>query len=101
MIAKKHYLKSKPICKTKFVMPKQAVGNARSVNIVGDFNQWDTKACPMKRLKNGSFSIGLDLPAGKEYQYRYLIDGKTWENDWSADKYVPSVFGPDNSVIVV
>ncbi len=101
MAAKKQYLKSKPICKTKFIMPKQAVGNAQSVNIVGDFNQWDIQATPMKKLKNGSFSVGIDLPAGKEYQYRYLIDGEKWENDWAADKYVPSSFGPDNSVIVV
>ncbi len=102
MATTKKYLKSKPICKTKFIMPKQAVGNAKSVTIVGDFNHWDVTATPMKKLKDGAFSIGLDLPAGREYQFRYLIDGTQWENDWAADKYVPSPFGgADNSVIVV
>ena len=101
MVTQKKYLKSKPICKATFILPRQVVGEAKSVNIVGDFNQWDVKASPMKKTKDGSFSIGIDLPAGKEYQYRYLIDGTKWENDWSADKYVPSSFGSDNSVIVV
>jgi len=102
MVAQKKYLKSKPICKAKFMMPKQAIGNATSVNIVGDFNHWDVEATPMKKMKNGAFTVGLDLPAGREYQFRYLIDGTKWENDWAADKYVPSPFGDaDNSVIVV
>ncbi len=102
MLTQKKYLKSKPVCKAKFLMPKQAIGDAKSVNIVGDFNHWNVNASPMKKLKNGGFAIALDLPAGKEYQFRYLIDGTKWENDWAADKYVPSPFGDaDNSVIVV
>ncbi len=102
MLTQKKYLKSKSVCKAKFLMPKQAIGDAEFVNIVGDFNHWDVKASPMKKLKNGGFTIGLDLTSGKEYQFRYLIDGTKWENDWAADKYVPSPFGDaENSVIVV
>jgi hypothetical protein len=56
----------------------------------------------MKRRKDGSFSVTIDLDCDREYQYKYLIDGKTWENDWSADKYIPSPVGDgENSVVVV
>ena len=55
----------------------------------------------MKKLKDGTFKTTIDLEAGKEYQFKYLIDGKVWENDWSADKYVPNEFTSENSVVVV
>jgi 1,4-alpha-glucan branching enzyme len=98
----KRYLKTKPICKAKFTLPREAAAFARRANIVGDFNDWDANATRMKKLKDGSFTIVLDLPQGREYQYRYLIDGTRWENDWNADKYVRSPLGDcDNSVVVV
>jgi hypothetical protein len=56
----------------------------------------------MKKQRDGSFSVILDLNLGREYQYRYLIDGANWENDTEADKYVPSPFGDsENSVIIL
>jgi 1,4-alpha-glucan branching enzyme len=102
MATKKQYLKSRPVCKTKFVLPQEATKAAKTVYIVGDFNDWKVNASPMKKLKNGSFTIVIDLPVGKEYQYRYLIDGTNWENDWDADKYVPNPYGDgDNSVVII
>ena len=56
----------------------------------------------MKRRKDGSFSVTIDLDCGHEYQYKYLINSETWENDWAADKYTPSPVGDgENSVVVV
>ncbi len=56
----------------------------------------------MKKLKDGDYSIKLDLETGRAYQFRYLIDEVKWENDWNADKYVRSVYGDcDNSVVIV
>lgn len=102
MALKKKYLKSKPICKVSFEIPKEAAKNAEKVCVVGEFNNWDEYAAPMKKLKNGKFTITLDLGTGKEYEFRYLIDEKDWENDWEADKYVKTEFGDsDNSVVVV
>jgi len=102
MSLKKQFLKSKPICKVTFELPKEAVAKAKSVKIVGEFNEWNTKqGVPMKALKNGTFKAVLNLDTGKEYQYRYLIDNNVWENDWAADKYVQSPFGVDNSVVCV
>ena len=56
---------------------------------------------PLKKKKDGSFSIEIELEKGKEYQFRYLLDGKHWENDWAADKYIPAPFShTDNSVVI-
>ena len=98
MIAKK-FLKSKPVCKATFSLPTEAVATAKKVVLIGDFNNWDTEAgISMKKQKNG-FKATLDLETGKEYEFRYLLDGEVWENDWAADKYVATPFGVENSVV--
>lgn len=102
MSIKKQYLKSRPVSKVTFRLPKEAAPKAQKVSLVGEFNQWKAGATPMKRLKNGEFKVTLDLETGREYPFRYLIEDSVWENDWEADKYVPSGFdGQDNSVVVV
>ncbi|MEL6670875.1 MAG: isoamylase early set domain-containing protein [Bacteroidota bacterium] len=102
MSISKKFLKSKPVCKVTFKLPKEMAAEAQNVSLVGDFNAWDVKDLPMKSLKSGGFTATLNLEQGKEYQFRYLINGETWENDEAADKYVPSPFsGADNSVVVL
>ena len=99
---KKQYSKTKPLCKVTFMLPGIAAPAAENVCIVGDFNNWSITEHPMKRLKSGDFSIALDLEPGREYRFRYIIDGCRWENDWNADKYVPTQFGDsENSVVIV
>jgi 1,4-alpha-glucan branching enzyme len=72
-----------------------------TVYLVGDFNDWDEEATPMKRQKDGSFQIALELDKEREYQFRYLVNGSEWHNDWQADRYVPNPFSGDNSVVVI
>lgn len=101
MTLRKRYLKGKD-CQVKFVLEKELCPGARTVHLVGDFNQWDKRSCPMHRLKDGSFSVSVRLKTGKEYHFRYLIDGCQWETDWHADKHVPTIFGDsENSVVVL
>ena len=98
---KKNYLKSKPVCRVTFKLSKKEIADAKSVKILGDFNNWDENSTYMKKLKNGAFSATIDLEPNREYQFRYLIDDLIWENDWDADKYVPSEYGDsDNSVVI-
>ena len=52
----------------------------------------------MKKNKT-AFTATVELPAGKEYEYRFLIDNQTWENDWDAEKYNPTPYGVENSVV--
>ena len=99
MSIKKQYLKSKPVCKVTFRLQGKT---AESANIVGEFNDWNIYATPMKRLKNGSFVVTLDLEPNKEYQFRYLLNDEIWENDEKSDKYVPNPYGDsENSVVVL
>jgi hypothetical protein len=37
----------------------------------------------------------------QQCRFRYLLDGERWENDWTADAYVPNSFGSDDSVVEV
>jgi len=100
----KKSLKSKPITKVTFRLPAEMGRDAREVCLVGEFNNWDTRANPMKKLKSGEFTatVDLDIGRGVQYDFRSLIDGATWENDWEADEYRPSGLGnSENSVVVV
>lgn len=89
MIEKK-YLKSKPICKVKFILPAESVTSGKTVAVVGDFNDWDTTVNPMKKQKTGVYACTLDLDVNQEYQFRYLVNGEIWLNDADADGYAPS-----------
>jgi 1,4-alpha-glucan branching enzyme len=95
---KKQYLTKKDICKVTFYTPSEI--EAESINLVGDFNEWEESATPMAPLKDGRFKVTIDLDKEREYQFRYLINGTEWHNDWEADKYVPNTYGGDNSVVV-
>jgi len=96
----KEYLEGRSQCRVIFRLPKEAVPDAREVTLPGDFNDWDVSGTRLIKLKNGDFSVSLDLDCGREYKFKYLIDGSRWENDWFADKYVPNSFGTDDSVVV-
>ncbi len=100
MSIKKQYLKTRPVCRATFRIPQEAAKEARTVNIVGEFNEWNIYKTPMKKLKNGSFTAIVDLAPNREYQFRYLVDETAWDNDWHADKYVFSTYGGcENSVV--
>ena len=102
MSIKKQFLKTKPICKVTFRIPEEIGNSAKTAHVVGEFNDWSFLATPMKRLKSGAFTTTLDLEQDREYQFRYLLDKKIWENDIEADKFVTTPFGDsENSVIVL
>ena len=76
----KNYFKKTPFCRVTFMLPKEATVGVKQVNLVGDFNNWDSCSTPMKNL----------------------INGKYWELDRDADKFVKCPLNNcDNSVVVV
>jgi len=98
---KKQYLKSKPVCKVTFTLPKEAAAQAKEVKVLGTFNNWNKAEAITMKASSKEYKAVVELPAGQDYEFRYLIDGKTWANHWAADAYVPSPFGVDNSVVIV
>ena len=86
MSIKKQYLKSKPECKLTFRVTKEEVQSADTVVIVGEFNEWNKDAEPMKKLKSGDFTQTLNLETGREYQFKYLVNNTTWANETEADE---------------
>jgi len=99
MSIKKQFLKSKPICKVSFRLDAAEAPDAKSVQLLGNFNGWDQASEPMTMLKSNDFTAALELESGKEFQFRYLIDGSDWKNDSAADSYVMNDFGSENGVI--
>jgi len=98
---KKQYLKNKPSCKVTFSLPKEAVNGGSDVRILGDFNNWAwEKGVGMKASKS-EYKAVVELTAGQQYEFRYLVDGTTWVNDWKADAYLTTPFGVENSVVAL
>jgi len=73
---------------------------ADQVHLAGDFNDWNHTSHPMvSNRDDGIWYIVLELERGKSYEFRYLVNGREWHNDWKADQYVPNSFGGTNSVV--
>ena len=47
---------------------------AQSVSLVGDFNQWDSAAHPMKQMPDRSWLLKVELKHG-HHRYAFLVDG--------------------------
>ena len=72
---------------------------AGTVCIAGNFNAWNTNSIPMKKEKDGTWRIKLELSPGK-YEYKYFVDG-AWASDQSCTELVPNPFGTVNCVMSV
>jgi hypothetical protein len=99
----KRYVKSRNVCKVAFVVPQEELPEdieIESIAVVGEFNDWVGDASPMNRRRGGLFRADVELEPGKEYQFRYLLNGEQWYNDWYADAYVPSGLGSENCVVM-
>jgi len=100
MSFRKKFFPETGICKVSFTLPETVANNIEYVAVVGDFNKWNPYKNRMKKDKNGKYKATIELPIGKEYQFRYLIDFERWENEWGADGLVKTPFdGIYNSAI--
>ncbi|MGI9568899.1 MAG: isoamylase early set domain-containing protein, partial [Desulfobulbia bacterium] len=62
---KKSYSKTGNICRVTFKYNNSE--NASTAALAGEFNNWSTEERPMKKLKDGTFSVTLSLQSGKSY----------------------------------
>jgi 1,4-alpha-glucan branching enzyme len=86
------------VAHVKFSLPSSTW--ASTVHLVGDFNEWDLTSHPFNNDRDGDWTISLDFPCGRAYQFRYLIDGQDWINEGQADAYVYNQYGSDNCVLI-
>lgn len=99
---KKQYIKSRNRVKVTFEVPKTEIPEGVAVetfHLCGEFNDWDPAATPMKRSKKGVFRAVIELEPDQTYQFRYLVNGTHWCNEWHADGYVPNDQGADNCIV--
>lgn len=79
-----------------FMAPK-----ASSVTMVGDFNNWNRAATPLRRTgAGGAWTVSVPLPAGP-HQYAFIVDGTAWTSDPASTTTVSDDFGTMTSVIAV
>ena len=74
---------------------------ARSVAVVGDFNNWglgDTAL--VAENHNGVWSVSAPVPAGV-HRYAFLVNGKQWVADPTAPRAASDDFGQPSSALVV
>lgn len=83
----------------RFTLPAEV--QAGTVALCGEFNNWSAQDIRLGRGGDGSWQATVALEPGRSYRYRYLLDGKRWENAWQADRYVRNPYGSTDSVVVV
>jgi hypothetical protein len=101
---KKRYIKSRNVWKIYFELSGSQLAEdieIRNVNMVGDFSGWNRSNTPMKTGRGDVYKAVLELQPGTTCQFRYLVNGKFWLNDESADSYTPSGYGEDNCVLML
>lgn len=72
--------------------------SAARVALIGDFNDWNPEANPLRRGK-GQWSVTLKLKPGR-YRYSFVVDGSSWR----ADPRTPPAeddFGTPTSAVTV
>jgi 1,4-alpha-glucan branching enzyme len=62
-----------------FALPRDTPSGA--VSVVGDFNDWDPFAHPLRRRANGTRSATVTVTAGRTLHFRYLAEGGIWFDD--------------------
>jgi hypothetical protein len=73
---------------------------AGSVALVGDFNDWDLTATPLRQGAGGTWSASLRLPPGR-HRYAFVVDGSRWIADPTAPPAPDDDFGSPGSVVTV
>jgi len=69
---------------------------AMSVQLVGDFTQWQKSPIQMQKGAGGIWRATVELAPG-EHHYRFLVDGQ-WRDDPECTVRVPNPYGSQDSV---
>jgi predicted flap endonuclease-1-like 5' DNA nuclease len=79
--------------KITFTLPAANVIGAEGCVLLGEFNNWNLEAgVYLTKQSDGSMTAEVELTAGKDYQYRYLLSNGRWVND-DAEKITSEMHG--------
>ena len=93
---KKRFFKTIDECEVTF---EYANNEAQQAALVSDFNGWQPLSMKKAKKRGGPFRVKVRMPKDGQYQFRYLINGRTWTNDVDADEERANEFGESNSVV--
>ncbi len=85
---------------TAVTFRSKAPKSTRSLQLLGEFNDWRSDRHPMKRRKDGTWSVTVRLPKDEQFQFRYLIDGEQWLTDEQGDGLALNELGDPNALIM-
>ena len=83
--------------KATFSLPLSEAPHA--VSVLGDFNEWEPDAHPLRKRSNGTRSTSVVLSPGRRYEFKYLAEGGTWFTEPEAGEQVRNEYGETNSVL--
>lgn len=72
---------------------------AATVNLVGDFNDWDQTNIPLQRSEAGTWHASVKVEPGVEYRYKFIVDGDRWIEDPTHGMKQEDGFGGFNSIL--
>lgn len=99
---KKRFFKTKTTCKITFELPKEQQPEGieiETISVLGDFNNWDAAATPLRKVKGGTWKEIVDLEVDNQYAFRYYINNNIWYNDPKADGYALGDQGSENCLV--
>ena len=89
-----------PVSQVQTVQFVLRAPSAHRVALVGDFNDWDSEATPLRPAAGGLWTVTVPLTAGR-YTYTFVVDGERWMADPAAPPAPPDDFGRPGSVVTI
>ena len=96
----KTMLPDKGVCKVTFTLTDTLVDCPKEAALLGDFNNWESGTGKMQKSAKGYFEKTIELPLGRDYQFRYFVNNSKWENDWQADAYGSIPFSDEENMVI-
>lgn len=74
---------------------------AKSVDLVGDFNDWQVEHTPFERCDDGVWRTSIACQPVGRYRYKFVIDGQRWLEDPGHGFKEEDDYGGFNSVLII
>ena len=85
--------------KVTFALPSDEID--QPVSVLGDFNDWDPHAHPLRRRSNGTRSAVVELESGTVARFKYLRADGTWFCEPDAESVTHDEYDVVDSLLAV